>query len=688
MITQLKYAQKTGLLGKCLGITITPYAAGHMLGGTVWKIEKETEEIVYAVDFNHRKERHLNGSVLESLERPTLLITDALNAKVEAAPRRQTDQDLVGKILTTVRDGGNVLLPVDTAGRVLELCQLFDHIWGSKAGQGLSAYPLILLNNVSYNVIEFAKSQLEWMSDNIMKFFETSRDNPFSFKHIQLCHSVAELDKFPEPKVVMASMQGLDYGFAKDVFLKWAMNSKNLMLFTNRPPPGSLSQRLLNGDSSAALIEVDVHKRIVLEGEELETFIKEKKEEIEKKREELKKKEQEEALKRKAAIMDMSDDSEDEEVGEESAAHMKVKRDVIVTTTGGSRSQGSGGFFKHARTFPMFPCLEEKVRKWDDYGEQIKAEDYIPKATDLINPGGLHAVLEGSASAAPVVPVKEDPVSKLEDELALEQDEALKNPTKSIVEKKEVDVQIKSEYLDVEGRADGRSIQVILGNIQPRQVIVIHGNDASREELVSYCKNAPELKTMVNIISPAVGECVDMTSERDIYQVKLKDSLVSSLAFSKFMYYELAYVDGIITPGIDSGIGSPELEKENPEEDKPEEEISEAVDMDVDQVEEKDEIKDADMAVVERDAVPTLDALPIADVHGHQEVFVGKLMLSDFKQILIKAGYRAEFSGGVLICNDTVAVKKDQSGSISLEGAFCEDYFDIRDLLYKQYAII
>lgn len=31
--------------------------AGHLLGGTVWKITKDGEDVVYAVDFNHRKER-------------------------------------------------------------------------------------------------------------------------------------------------------------------------------------------------------------------------------------------------------------------------------------------------------------------------------------------------------------------------------------------------------------------------------------------------------------------------------------------------------------------------------------------------------------------------------------------------------------------------------------------------------
>ena len=46
------------LLGKGHGLTITPQAAGHMVGGAIWKIVKDGEEvIIYAVDYNHKKER-------------------------------------------------------------------------------------------------------------------------------------------------------------------------------------------------------------------------------------------------------------------------------------------------------------------------------------------------------------------------------------------------------------------------------------------------------------------------------------------------------------------------------------------------------------------------------------------------------------------------------------------------------
>lgn len=49
---------------------------------------------------------------------------------------------------------------------------------------GLCAYSIALLNNVSYNVVEFAKSQVEWMSEKIMRMFEETRNNPFLFKYV------------------------------------------------------------------------------------------------------------------------------------------------------------------------------------------------------------------------------------------------------------------------------------------------------------------------------------------------------------------------------------------------------------------------------------------------------------------------------------------------------------------------
>jgi len=92
--------------GKCQGLTITPFNAGHTLGGAIWKIRSPSSgTIVYAVNMNHMRERHLDGTVLirqaaggifEPLARPDLFITDADRSPVITSRRKDRDAALIG----------------------------------------------------------------------------------------------------------------------------------------------------------------------------------------------------------------------------------------------------------------------------------------------------------------------------------------------------------------------------------------------------------------------------------------------------------------------------------------------------------------------------------------------------------------------------------------------------------------
>ncbi len=157
--------------------------------------------------------RHLDGTVLESFSRPTVLITDAYNALVELPARRQRDAQLLESIMATLKGGGNVLLPADTAGRVLELLLMLHSYWEYNSF-GKTAYPLVFLANESYYTVDFARSMIEWMSKSrmfdilisfihplsltvafplnaVMKQFDDKRDNPFSLKYDQSTRRVA-----------------------------------------------------------------------------------------------------------------------------------------------------------------------------------------------------------------------------------------------------------------------------------------------------------------------------------------------------------------------------------------------------------------------------------------------------------------------------------------------------------------
>jgi cleavage and polyadenylation specificity factor subunit 2 len=84
-------------------------------------------------------------------------------------------------VQASLRAGGSVLIPVDTAGRVLEVILCLEHYWQSN--RAYQDYPIALLTSVSYNVVDFAKSSLEWMADNIGKHFERARANAFDLRY-------------------------------------------------------------------------------------------------------------------------------------------------------------------------------------------------------------------------------------------------------------------------------------------------------------------------------------------------------------------------------------------------------------------------------------------------------------------------------------------------------------------------
>ena len=73
---------------------------------------------------------------------------------------------------------GSVLVPVDTAGRLLEVLLVLAGFWESAAMKA----PLVLLSHVALTVLELARSQLEWLAEGLSKSLAASSGsgNPFT----------------------------------------------------------------------------------------------------------------------------------------------------------------------------------------------------------------------------------------------------------------------------------------------------------------------------------------------------------------------------------------------------------------------------------------------------------------------------------------------------------------------------
>jgi len=74
----------------------------------------------------------------------------------------------IGMMQQTMRSGGNALIAADSAGRALELILMLDQMWRMR-DSGLAPYSLVFLNNVAFNVLEFAKSQVKYFKA-VVKF--------------------------------------------------------------------------------------------------------------------------------------------------------------------------------------------------------------------------------------------------------------------------------------------------------------------------------------------------------------------------------------------------------------------------------------------------------------------------------------------------------------------------------------
>ncbi|GAB2227713.1 hypothetical protein Droror1_Dr00009540 [Drosera rotundifolia] len=507
-ITRLTYSQNFHLSGKGEGIVIAPHVAGHLLGGTLWKITKDGEDVIYAVDFNHRKERHLNGTVLESFVRPAVLITDAFNALNNQPYRRQRDQEFSDAITRTLMMNGRVLLPVDSAGRVLELLLILEQHWT----QHHLSYPIFFLTYVASSTVEYVKSFLEWMSDSIAKSFEHSRDNAFTLKNVTLLINKDELEKVPDgPKVVLASMASLEAGFSHDIFVEWATDAKNLVLFTERGQYATLA-RMLQVDPPPKAVKVTMSQRVPLVGEELAAYEEERNR---KKEEEFKASLKEEELKASHASDNKADnlmvtDTLDAQGLSDAGLHGGGYKDIVID-----------GFVPPSTAVsPMFPFYENSAA-WDDYGEVINPDDYVMKDANMDETfaqagGGLNGKFDEAAASL------------------------MLDMTPSKVVSTELTVQVKCSllFMDFEGRADGRSIKSIIGHVAPLKLVLVHGSAEATEHLKQHCqKNVP------HVYAPQIGETIDVTSDLCAYKVQLSEKLMSNVLFKKLGDYEIAWVD-------------------------------------------------------------------------------------------------------------------------------------------------
>jgi len=160
--------------------------------------------------------------------------------------------------------------------------------------------------------------------------------------------------------------------------------------------------------------------------------------------------------------------------------------------------------------------------------------------------------------------------------------------------------------------------------------------------MVEFCRGTQGFTE--SVMAAKLGETINVSTAENIFQLKLTDALVSSLKMVKLGDYELAYVDGVIRVPPEGG-----------------------------------------------DAVLDVTTAQYASAGTMQKpsVIIGDLRLNEFRKRLRRAGIKADFQKGVLVCNGGhVCVRKNAEGKLIVEGNLSPDFLRIRDLLSQTLAVL
>lgn len=697
------------------GIIVTPYPAGHMLGGTVWNIKKDTESIVYAVDFNHRRERHLKPISFTSFSRPSHLIVGA--SQVLAPLTGKNSSDLVDRIVGVTQHDGDVLVPVDSAGRVIELAIQLSDAWA--ANPALAKTSLVVLNEFAQRTFEFARCMIEWMSDEVVRRFDISRDNLFDFKKkpLRLCQTRAELDREPSPKVVLTSSPSLEYGFARDLFVEWCVDPRNAVILVDQPEAGSLYAELYDrvvnprpdvNPSQPWDLSLKIEAKEQLSGDELHQWRESEKArklelEAEARRvlEEQKSKEGENLQELDGdGDVNMAGDPKEDGASPDGNAN---NEDTEAALSQGPDSPASMSDFDEQTE----QTLSEYLVQVDDHSWARNPEDRVVRSEEKAQPAWdeygqiidttRFMIGEDPGEGAPEQ--QADYARRVEGDPAQALDDKEQIPTKYVEQMVELRVACKLFAVDCAGLSDGESLKRFVKKMEPRRVVIIKGTKEEAEHLRQFViesvffndlmateKESGSNLALQDVVCPQVKQVTDITSNISVQDLLLKESLVEQLKWSQVGGNAVAHVDAVLKQNAEGGGYA--LEAYSP--------VTEADDNDV-LMESNNLIPEAVRNVAPVGDDPTELNLTGEEkldhgTSGHPTVFIGTIMLNRLRDSLAKEGMRAEFIGGVLCIENeqsgaVVLVKKVGAQSIVLDGALSEEYFIARDILYRELII-
>ena len=284
----------------------------------------------------------------------------------------------------------------------------------------------------------------------------------------------------------------------------------------------------------------------------------------------------------------------------------------------------------------------------DVYGETLTdAEIVALKKNGGEETAAAHAAAMAAAAAAAVAAAQQKEKAVAVDKgggVVPAAPSAPEVPMKTVTAAMSLMVRCQVELCDFSSRCDVRSAAAVLASLAPRKCAVVGGSYlatavALGEELQREVGSGEE---DCSILVPTPLESIKVSAGGGSLLLSLDAEVLRSAHFSVLGECRVAFVEGTL-----GGKGE--------------------------------------------DGVWSLGPNTGPSVRRGGSVFVGTLALPDVKVALDRAGVKATFKDGRLVCGagGRVVVRREGKGErFVVEGGLCREYFVVRDLLYGSFSII
>ena len=282
--------------------------------------------------------------------------------------------------------------------------------------------------------------------------------------------------------------------------------------------------------------------------------------------------------------------------------------------------------------FQSFP-VREISKTVNEYGEVVQASEF--EALEI----------SGRPANVPVALTEKDTPQKDSD-----------SPIKWICKTAPVSIECPRKIISgFSGLSDGRSLKTIISRINPRKLLIVGGSTEATGFLLNHYKMSSE---GIEAHAPKIHESINVSSSLNLLSAVISEALLNQLRVSYSQDYEVAFLNAKVR-------------------------IKENLDVD------SNEMQD-----VNTSTNYTYELVPasLEMISPGPSVMIGDVKLSELRRLMAMtlSSIKAEFTtSGDLICNGKVLIKKDQSsGELCLEGPLCKEYYQIRNLFYKNVTMV